>query len=156
MRVIDVHVPDFDDLLRWVNELPYKIGSIWSGWSLSVHTSFGDPHWYYVYRAGWEHYAVIIMHLDYDEGKQMCRISIQSNFEKFEQEGVEYWEKFDWQLIDHNPPLMPPPLPPPQKPIKWSDLIPCPHCDARYNYPQSLADSGEVAECSNCGKPFVL
>ncbi|MHA2021077.1 MAG: hypothetical protein ACW96N_05135, partial [Candidatus Thorarchaeota archaeon] len=128
-----------------------------------ILTSPGDSHWFLAFIENQT--LVVVFDLDYNAAKKICKITIhtgQAGWDSiqsgpgYENRIAKYWEQYDAQMIDHNPPSMPPPPLTPSSPIEWSELILCPFCDARYNYPQSLVDEGRTVECPNCGKYFDL
>lgn len=161
MRIIEVHVPNLDEFIAQLDNLVMKKRLV--PVKSHVKTTPKDSHWFYAYIEDSRY--IVVLDLDYDPMKGMCKIAIHTglpNWEsvvsspRLENMMAQYWERYDAQMIDHNPPPMPPPPPPSPPPMKWSDLIPCPFCDAGYRYPQSLVDEGKTVNCQNCGKRFDL
>jgi uncharacterized Zn-finger protein len=147
MRVIEVHVADLDEFIDALDNLEKKMGSY-----LYIKTALEDPLWFYAF-AIYPGVPIVLL-LDYDVKSKMCKITIhtaqRSPKPDYEDRIVKYWEQYDVQMIEHNSPPIPP------LPGKWSELIPCPFCDAKYNYPQLDVDEGAKVECPNCGKQFDL
>jgi len=151
MRVIEVHVKDLEEFIGVLNGLVEEMG-----FGSSIATEPEDSSWYYAFNTNLN--VLTVLELAYEDSKKMCKITIRTagfgnQMIKIESKIVEYLKNYDGQLIDHNPPPLRPPYPPT---MEWTDLMPCPWCDALYRYPQPLADESKTVECPNCGKKFDL
>ncbi len=76
MRVIEVHVPYLHSFSLWLEKLHQQLGGLFSPWDLMLSTSPTDDIWFRVYSMG---YTVATLHLDWDESKKKCKISIHSS-----------------------------------------------------------------------------